>query len=156
MIKRLKELGKESFEEYARRMEAQWKAVEKAEVPEEKAGLTSEGNPLACPGAAAVAEAEVLTVSELLAYCRKEQGEAFTAWLSEAYKTQKARLDKGETNFPSATLDFMEQLLNQSGISGPVMILGFAPPFYPAIDSGKEGKILFKEMKKQQRRRMFP
>lgn len=54
-------------------MEAQWKAVEKAEVPEEKAGLTSEGNPLACPSAAAVAEAEVLTVSELLAYCRKEQ-----------------------------------------------------------------------------------
>ena len=39
VIKRLKELGKESFEEYARRMEAQWKAVEKAEVPEEKAGL---------------------------------------------------------------------------------------------------------------------
>mgnify|MGYP007083030562 CR=1 FL=1 len=70
-------------------MEAQWKAVEKAEVPEEKAGLTSEGNPLACPSAAAVAEAEVLTVSELLAYCRKEQGEAFTAWLLEAYKTQK-------------------------------------------------------------------
>ena len=79
VIKRLKELGKESFEEYARRMEAQWKAVEKAEVPEEKAGLTSEGNPLACPGTAAAAEAEVLTVSELLAYCRKEQGEAFTA-----------------------------------------------------------------------------
>ena len=126
----------------------QWKAVEKAEVPEEKAGLTSEGNPLACPSAAAVAEAEVLTVSELLAYCRKEQGEAFTAWLLEAYKTQKAHLDKGETNFPSATLDFMEQLLNQSGISGPIMILGFAPPFYPAVDSGKEGKILFKEMKK--------
>ena len=114
----------------------------KAEVPEEKAGLTSEGNPLACPSAAAVAEAEVLTVSELLAYCRKEQGEAFTAWLLEAYKTQKAHLDKGETNFPSATLDFMEQLLNQSGISGPIMILGFAPPFYPAVDSGK-GKNSF-------------
>ena len=148
VIKRLKELGKESFEEYARRMEAQWKAVEKAEVPEEKAGLTSEGNPLACPSAAAVAEAEVLTVSELLAYCRKEQGEAFTTWFSETYKAQKARLDKGETNFPSATLDFMEQLLNQSKISGPVMLLGFAPPFYPAVDSGEEGKLLFEEMKK--------
>ena len=115
-------------------MEEKWKAVN--------------CSPFKCPGAAAAAEAEVLTVSELLAYCRKEQGEAFTAWLLEAYKTQKAHLDKGETNFPSATLDFMEQLLNQSGISGPVMILGFAPPFYPAVDSGKEGKILFKEMKK--------
>ena len=61
----------------------------KAEVPEEKAGLTSEGNPLACPGTAAAAEAEVLTVSELLAYCRKEQGEAFTAWLSEATRLRK-------------------------------------------------------------------
>lgn len=52
------------------------------------------------PGTAAAAEAEVLTVSELLAYCRKEQGEAFTAWLSEAYKTQKARLDKGRDQLP--------------------------------------------------------
>ncbi len=148
VIKRLKVLGKESFEEYARRMEEQWKAVEKAEVPEEKTGLTREGNSFTCPGAAAAAKVEVLTISELMEYCHKEQGEAFDLWLSEAYKAQKARLDKGETNFPSATLDFMEQLLNQSKISGPVMLLGFAPPFYPAVNSGKEGKMLFEEMKK--------
>lgn len=134
VIKRLKALGRESFEEYARGMEEKWKAVN--------------CSPFKCPGAAAAAEAEVLTVSELLAYCRKEQGEAFTTWFSETYKAQKARLDKGETNFPSATLDFMEQLLNQSKISGPVMLLGFAPPFYPAVDSGEEGKLLFEEMKK--------
>ena len=134
VIKRLKALGRESFEEYARGMEEKWKAVN--------------CSPFKCPGAAAAAEAEVLTVSELLAYCRKEQGEAFTTWFSETYKAQKARLDKGETNFPSATLDFMEQLLNQSKISGPIMLLGFAPPFYPAVDSGEEGKLLFEEMKK--------
>ena len=134
VIKRLKALGRESFEEYARGMEEKWKAVN--------------CSPFKCPGAAAAAEAEVLTVSELLAYCCKEQGEAFTTWFSETYKAQKARLDKGETNFPSATLDFMEQLLNQSKISGPIMLLGFAPPFYPAVDSGEEGKLLFEEMKK--------
>ena len=134
VIKRLKALGRESFEEYARGMEEKWKAVN--------------CSPFKCPGAAAAAEAEVLTVSELLAYCRKEQGEAFTTWFSETYKAQKVRLDKGETNFPSATLDFMEQLLNQSKISGPVMLFGFAPPFYPAVDSGEEGKLLFEEMKK--------
>ena len=155
VIKRLKVLGKESFEEYAWRMEGQWRDVEKvgAEMDtsvtqEELSDLTSEGGRFICSGAAAAAKAEVLTVSELLAYCRKEQGEAFDNWLSEAYEAQKARLDKGETNFPSATLDFMEQLLNQSKISGPVMLLGFAPPFYPAVDSGKEGKLLFEEMKK--------
>lgn len=93
MIKRLKELGKESFEEYARRMEAQWKAVEKQRF-QKKAGLTSEGNS-ACPGTAAAAEAEVLTVSELLAILPQRIWLS-TAWLSEAYKTQKARLDKGE------------------------------------------------------------
>lgn len=148
VIKRLKVLGRESFEEYARRMEGQWKAVEKAEAPEEKASFTSGGDSFTCPSAATAAEAEVFTVSELLAYCSKEQGEAFTTWISEAYKGQKARLDRGETNFPSATLDFMEQLLNQSKISGPVMLLGFAPPFYPAVDSGEEGKLLFEKMKK--------
>lgn len=161
VIKRLKVLGKESFEEYARRMEEQWKAVNKngaetvasvtqkeSKASEEDADLVEEDKGFACPGAAAAAKAEVLTISELLAYCRKEQGEVFDPWLSEAYEAQKARLDKGEINFPSATLDFMEQLLNQSKISGPVMLLGFAPPFYPAVDSGEEGKLLFEEMKK--------
>ncbi len=161
VIRRLKVLGKESFEEYARRMEEQWKIVnkngaetgasvtqEESKVSEEDADLVEEDKCFSCPGAAAAAKAEVLTISELIAYCRKEQGEAFATWLSEAYEAQKARLDKGETNFPSATLDFMEQLLNQSKISGPVMLLGFAPPFYPAVDSGKEGKMLFEEMKK--------
>ncbi len=161
VIKRLKVLGKESFEEYARRMEEQWKAVNKngaetvasvtqkeSKASEEDADLVEEDKGFVCPGAAAAAKAEVLTISELISYCRKEQGESFTNWLSEAYEAQKARLDKGETNFPSATLDFMEQLLNQSKISGPVMLLGFAPPFYPAVDSGEEGKLLFEEMKK--------
>lgn len=36
VIKRLKELGKESFEEYARRIEAQWKAVEKQRFQKKK------------------------------------------------------------------------------------------------------------------------
>ncbi len=164
VIKRLKALGKESFNEYARRMEAQWKTAnengtgsgisaassmqEKTKTSEGKKRLAGAGDRFACPGAAAAAKAEILTVSELIARCRKEQGEAFTAWLSEAYETQKARLNKGDTNFPSATLDFMEQLLNRSKISGPVMLLGFAPPFYPAVDSGKEGKVLFEKMKK--------
>ncbi len=161
VIKRLKVLGKEGFEEYARRMEEQWKAVNKngaetvasvtqkeSKASEEDADLVEEDKGFVCPGAAAAAKAEVLTISELISYCRKEQGESFTNWLSEAYEAQKARLDHGETNFPSATLDFMEQLLNQSKISGPVMLLGFAPPFYPAVDSGEEGKLLFEEMKK--------
>ncbi len=161
VIKRLKVLGKESFEEYARRMEEQWKAVNKngaetvasvtqkeSKALEEDADLVEEDKGFVCPGAAAAVKAEVLTISELISYCRKEQGEPFTNWLSEAYEAQKARLDHGETNFPSATLDFMEQLLNQSKISGPVMLLGFAPPFYPAVDSGEEGKLLFEEMKK--------
>lgn len=90
VIKRLKELGKESFEEYARRMEAQWKAVEKAEVPEEKAGLTSEGNPWHVPAQPPLQKQKFLQSVKLLAYCRKEQGEAFTAWLLEAYKTQES------------------------------------------------------------------
>ena len=58
VIKRLKALGRESFEEYARGMEEKWKAVN--------------FSPFKCPGAAAAAEAEVFIVSELLAYCRKE------------------------------------------------------------------------------------
>ena len=77
VIKRLKALGRESFEEYARGMEEKWKAVN--------------CSPFKCPGAAAAAEAEVLTVSELLAYCRKEQGEAFTCLLYTSQESENLR-----------------------------------------------------------------
>ena len=146
VIRQLKKLGKESFEEYAWRMEEQWLTVNKKEA---EAGIHAEQSRcFTCPGAAAAATAKVLTVSELMEFCRKEQGEIFDRWLFERYEAWKILLEQGKTNFPSATLDFMEQLLNQSKISGPVMILGFAPPFYPAVDSGKEGENLFDEMKK--------
>ena len=55
----------------------------------------------------------------------------------------EARIRSGETNYPQATIDMMTEVLDWSGLTEPVMVIGFAPPLYPAYHSdqmtGKEG-----------------
>lgn len=55
----------------------------------------------------------------------------------------EARIRSGETNYPQATIDMMTEVLDWSGLTEPVMVIGFAPPPYPAYHSdqmaGKEG-----------------
>lgn len=88
VIRQLKKLGKESFEEYAWRMEEQWLTVNKKEA---EAGIHAEQSRcFTCPGAAAAATAKVLTVSELMEFCRKEQGEIFDRWLLKGMRHGKS------------------------------------------------------------------
>ena len=64
------------------------------------------------------------------------------------------RVQNGETNYPQATIELMTEVLDWSGITTPLMVLGFAPPLYPAYHSdqmaGKEGvgSFLFRKIKK--------
>ena len=64
------------------------------------------------------------------------------------------KIQNGETNYPQATIELMTEVLDWSGITTPLMVLGFAPPLYPAYHSnqmaGKEGvgSFLFRKIKK--------
>ena len=63
--------------------------------------------------------------------------------IRKAYDEIIAKVNTGESNYPSATIDMMEAVLDYSGISVPVIVIGFAPPYYPPTHSdqvkGKEG-----------------
>ena len=63
--------------------------------------------------------------------------------MAELKGRTEARIRSGETNYPQATIDMMTEVLDWSGLTEPVMVIGFAPPLYPAYHSdqmtGKEG-----------------
>ena len=47
------------------------------------------------------------------------------------------KLQVEHLDFPSITLRAMEAVLDFTGIDEPVIITAFAPPYYPALNSGK-------------------
>lgn len=75
----------------------------------------------------------VLTFSELLK--RGEACEGFAAFYDQVCAEAKARVEAGESTYVDATLSLLEQILDFTGIVEPLVVIGFAPPYYPAADS---------------------
>ncbi len=86
---------------------------------------------------------EVLTFGELSAGLRESHGSRYDAFFSTAYNRCAAALQRHEMAYPQATIQLMNEVLTWSGRRTPTVLLGFAPPFYPAMHSddvpGKEG-----------------
>lgn len=85
----------------------------------------------------------VLTFDELCEICKSRDPKAYEDFYAETYSNIKRKIGNGELNFPSATIEMMEAVLDFSQIAVPVIIIGFAPPYYPQTHSdlvkGKEG-----------------
>ena len=135
ILEKLRELGYEAFAEYIMEVDARRREVE-AKLSGSQAGWKKKlaGN----------AEGfDILSFAELSEICREKDAEEFDSFLSSLKTQMETRIRNGETNYPQATIDAMTEVLDWSGITSPVMILGFAPPLYPAYHSdqipGKEG-----------------
>lgn len=65
--------------------------------------------------------------------------------MKELYEEITAEIHSGSLNYPQATIYMMDRLLTWSGITKPLVLLGFAPPYYPAVRSdhikGKEQTV---------------
>jgi len=85
----------------------------------------------------------VMTMAELLDYCRGRNG--FAAFRETLYADIKIRLGTNELNLPQATMEMMARTLDFSGITKPLVLLGFAPPYYSPLRSdniiGKENRV---------------
>lgn len=75
----------------------------------------------------------VFTFSELLKHA--EDCEGFAAFYENARHKAKAQLEAGESTYVDATLMLVEQILDYTGFLDPLVVIGFAPPYYPAADS---------------------
>ncbi len=78
---------------------------------------------------------KVLTYSELLNLARVQEG--FTAFYENLQEGMRKKLQEEQLDFPTITLWAMEEVLNFTAINEPVVITAFAPPYYPALNSGK-------------------
>lgn len=61
-------------------------------------------------------------------------------WYQELYGKIESDVRTGAMNYPQATLEMMDAMLTFSGITSPVMVISFAPPYYPAFHSDRLGR----------------
>ncbi len=84
----------------------------------------------------------VYAFEELVGELKAKDSAGFDAYYSGVYKEVGQRVLDGELNFPAATLKLMEAVLKYAEIKHPVVLIGFAPPYYLPIHSdlikGKE------------------
>lgn len=72
----------------------------------------------------------VLSYAQLLAKVQKLEG--FDEFMASLQKQMQA---KRQQDFPSLSLWAMEQVLDFAQITDPIIVIGFAPPFYPSLQS---------------------
>ncbi|WP_276949109.1 M20/M25/M40 family metallo-hydrolase [Enterocloster lavalensis] len=159
LMERLVELGRKAFSEYLARMEGQRLALEEMQGGGEDgaeaagdcgSGMDDRGEH--CGSAAYGAELpggrpsvvpcetvppySVLEYRELADYCVGKYGsEAFADWQREQQREAGEMIRAGRWSYPQATLELMDRLLTWSKITAPVMVLSYAPPYYPAYHS---------------------
>ncbi|PST30052.1 M20/M25/M40 family metallo-hydrolase [Enterocloster lavalensis] len=159
LMERLVELGRKAFSEYLARMEGQRRTLEEmqgggedgAEAAED-CGSGMDGRGGHCGSAAygveipggrpsgvpceTVPPYSVLEYRELADYCVGKYGsEAFADWRREQQREAGEMIRAGRWSYPQATLELMDRLLTWSKITAPVMVLSYAPPYYPAYHS---------------------
>lgn len=78
---------------------------------------------------------KVMTYGELLKVAQAKAN--FEEFYSELQVAMTEKLQVEQLDFPSITLWAMEQVLDFTELDEPVIITAFAPPYYPALNSGK-------------------
>ena len=87
---------------------------------------------------------KVMTYGELLQIAQTKTG--YVDFYEELQAVMAKKLQVEQLDFPSITLRAMEAVLDFTGIDEPVIITAFAPPYYPALNSGKLVGEGFKEV----------
>lgn len=80
---------------------------------------------------------KVISFEELMNIASEKNKEGFSIFYKNLYKKISDKIIKNEINYPQATIQIMDAVLSYTGINYPVIVLGFAPPYYPAVSSRK-------------------
>ncbi|MBQ1182122.1 MAG: hypothetical protein IIX53_00415, partial [Phascolarctobacterium sp.] len=87
---------------------------------------------------------KVMTYGKLLQIAQTKTG--YEDFYKELQAVMTKNLQVEQLDFPSITLRAMEAVLDVIGVDEPVIITAFAPPYYPALNSGKLVGESFKEV----------
>lgn len=121
-LEKLKAISAEVFEEEVKKWNDTYQAFKKINKFETKEELYYE----TC----------VYTFAEFCDMLREKDKEGFEACYKSIYDETVKKIEEG-MNYPDATVYIMDQVLNYADIKNPLVLIGVAPPYYPATHSDK-------------------
>lgn len=84
----------------------------------------------------------VYSFNQLREELEQRDGKRFCEFYDQVYDEIAGQIASGSTNYPDGTIKLMEKVLDFAGFTDPVVVVAFAPPYYPAVNgnmvSGKE------------------
>ena len=132
IMNRLKEISMDALKEECELINAQYQEYKKIDKSADKEKI--------------VYYPEVYTFGELVEKIKSTDKEGFEKYYSEVYAGIKEDIEAGRTNYPDATVTIMQKVMDYADLKQPTVLLGFAPPYYPAVNGdaveGKENAAL--------------
>ena len=84
----------------------------------------------------------VYSFNQLREELEQRDGKRFCEFYDQVYDESAGQIASGSTNYPDGTIKLMEKVLDFAGFTDPLVVVAFAPPYYPAVNgnmvSGKE------------------
>lgn len=84
----------------------------------------------------------VYSFNQLRDELEERDGRRFCDFYDQVYADIAGQIASGSTNYPDGTIKLMEKVLDFAGFTDPVVVVAFAPPYYPAVNGnmviGKE------------------
>ena len=74
----------------------------------------------------------VLSLSELEALAAA-RNTGFDDWKAERARDLKTAIEQGELTLQNASVRYIQQVIEFSGCEEPMVVIGIAPPYYPAV-----------------------
>ena len=121
VMAKLKEISMESLTANVERINATYQEYKKIDKSADKEKITY--NP------------EVYTFEELCDKLKAEDAEGFNRYYGALYAEITKEINSGAINFPDATLKIMSRVMDYADLKQPTVLLGFAPPYYPPVNS---------------------
>ena len=132
IINRLKEISMDALKEECALINEQYQEYKKIDKSADKDKI--------------VYYPEVYTFDELVEKLKAANKEGFEKYYAEVYAGIKEDIEAGRTNYPDATVTIMQKVMDYADLKQPTVLLGFAPPYYPAVNGdavkGKENAAL--------------
>ena len=81
------------------------------------------------------ADIRIMPYSELFILAKKKEG--FTTFFAKLQRNIEKAVHGQGNDYPSVTIQMLQEVLNFANLAEPVIIVAFAPPYYPATNSVK-------------------
>lgn len=134
---KLKRLSEEALEEAVHQVERSYEnyydLLHKDKVEQGYEEAIEHASPIFIRGSKDSIKSNVKSFGEIYALANKMQGEVFICEYQTYLKDIKIQIEEGELSLPESTFLLIEKVLSYIPSKDPIVIIAFAPPFYPSV-----------------------